>query len=193
MISPGFHSAAFPVHLSGLWVAIGRACRHFSFYVCQFFSSACLALLCMHSIQSSDCSSWLDVLSVSSSEEILLPWSYSSFVLAPSCVSSLISSFGCLFHLTILYFSFCICFCLNDETKPSALGSAELFSCSFVSVHVRAPYVIVGVTTASKKCKAGVVAGKIWMSVLVWRMRTKRIGSCVAPRWFPGPRIYLLI
>ena len=22
----------------------------------------------------------------------------------------------------------------------------------------------------------------------VWRMRTKRIGSCVAPRWFPGPR-----
>ena len=32
MMSPGFHSAAFLVHLSGLWVAIRRACRHFSFF-----------------------------------------------------------------------------------------------------------------------------------------------------------------
>ena len=30
MISPGFHSTAFLLHLSGLWVAIQRACRHFS-------------------------------------------------------------------------------------------------------------------------------------------------------------------
>ena len=32
MTSPGFHSAAFPVHLSGLWVAMRRACRHVSFF-----------------------------------------------------------------------------------------------------------------------------------------------------------------
>ena len=78
MISPEFHSAAFLVHLSELWVAIRRACRRFSFLfrpnlcccMSAFFHS--LALLCMYSIQSSNSSSWLDVLSVSFSNEILL-------------------------------------------------------------------------------------------------------------------------
>ena len=56
------------------------------------------------------------------------------------------------------------------------LGSAEHFSCSFVAVHVPAPYVHVGVTTASNGCY--LCRGKLTgMSVLVdvWRMRTKRI------------------
>ena len=43
----------------------------------------------MYPIQSSNSSSWLDVLSASSSSEILLPWPYSSFVLSSSCASSL--------------------------------------------------------------------------------------------------------
>ena len=59
----------------------------------------------------------------------------------------------------------------------------SIFSCSFVVVHVPAPYVVVGVTTASSMCDL-VVDGKAWMSILldVWRMRTKRIGFCVVSR-----------
>ena len=91
--------------------------------VCQHFSSASLALLFMQSIQSSNSSSWLDVLSVSSSNEILLSWSYSSFAPSSSCASSLTSSFGCcLFHQSFHSFSFGFSLRLNDETKQSALG-----------------------------------------------------------------------
>ena len=32
MISPRFHLAAFLVRLSGIWVAIRKACCHFSFF-----------------------------------------------------------------------------------------------------------------------------------------------------------------
>ena len=102
MTSPGFHSATLLVHLSGLWAAIRRARRHFSFFlcfdtfcvvVCQHFSSESLALRFMYSVQTSNSSSWLHVLSVSFSDEILLSWPYSSFVLSSSCVSSLIVLF----------------------------------------------------------------------------------------------------
>ena len=81
MISPGFCSAAFLVHLSGLCVAVRRACRHFSFFcvstqfvmLCvSMFSSASLAILLMYSTHSSDSFSWLHVLSVSFPNEILL-------------------------------------------------------------------------------------------------------------------------
>ena len=37
---------------------------------------------------------------------------------------------------------FLFIFCLNDETKHSALGGAEHFSCSFVPAHLQAPHVI---------------------------------------------------
>ena len=92
MISPVFRSAALLVHLAGLWVEICRACRHFGFccdfnpicdVVCQHFSSASLELLFQ-----------LHALSASFSNEILLSWSFSPFVLCSfpdSFVSSLIS------------------------------------------------------------------------------------------------------
>ena len=80
----------------------------------------------LHSIQSSDSSSWLDVLSVSFSNEVLLSWPYSSFVFSSSCVSSLISSSWVYFPpKSSLFFVFS--HCLNDETKHSALGCAEHF------------------------------------------------------------------
>ena len=93
LMSPSFHSVAFLVHLSGLWVAIRKACRHFSFFCVSTkfvmlyvvsFSPASFSLLSFNSIQSAKPSSWLAVLASSSSNEILLSWSYS--------VSSLISS-----------------------------------------------------------------------------------------------------
>ena len=65
----------------GLWVAIRRACRLFSSFCVstQFvmlsvsiFSSASLALLFMYSTQTAEASSWLDVLSPSSSNEVML-------------------------------------------------------------------------------------------------------------------------
>ena len=126
MISPRFHSAAFLVHQSGLWEAIRMACRHFSFFcVSTQFVMLCVSIfhhllkrfsLCVQSNFSS--SSWLAVLCASSSNEILLSWSYSSFVLSSSCASSLISSS----RMPFLPNSF---LCLNDETNHSALGSAE--------------------------------------------------------------------
>ena len=100
MISPGFHSAAFLVHLSGLWVAIRRACHHFSFscvstqvgMLCvNMFSSASLALLFTYSIQSSNSSSWFDVLSVSSSNEMLLSWSVRMLIFFAVIRSTLLS------------------------------------------------------------------------------------------------------
>ena len=157
MISPGFHSAVLLVHLSCLCVAIRRAWRDVIFFCVstQFvmlyvsiFSSASL-----DSIQSSNSCSWLDVLSVSFSNEILLFRSHSSFVL-----SSFLDFIGGFTHFTFLnVFSssvfvvyFCI-FCLNDKMKHSALCCTDHFSCSSVVVHVLAPYNIVGVTTASKR------------------------------------------
>ena len=118
-MSPGFHSTALLVHISGLWVAIRRGLSTFQFLllcldptcdvVCQHFSSASLALLFLYSIQSSKSSSWLAVLSSSYDKETLLSWSYSSFVL---------SSFLCIFtHFVILD--------VFDESEHSALGSAE--------------------------------------------------------------------
>ena len=101
MMSPGFHSAAFLVHLSGFGVAIRRACRHFSFFCVSnqlvmlyvsICSSASSVILDPCSIQSFRLSSWLAVLPSSSSNEILLSWSYSSCVPSSSRVSSLISS-----------------------------------------------------------------------------------------------------
>ena len=45
MISPEFHSAAFLVLLSGLWVAIGMARRHFScFCVFTQFVMLCVSI-----------------------------------------------------------------------------------------------------------------------------------------------------
>ena len=41
---------------------------------------------------------------------------------------------------------------LHDQSKHSALNGAEHFSCSFVVANVPAPYVSVGVTTASNRC-----------------------------------------
>ena len=92
MMSPGFHSAAFLVHLSGFGVAIRRACRLFSFLcvstqlvvLCvSICSSASSVILFPFSIQSSKLSSWLAVLSSSSSSnEILLSWSNSSCMLS---------------------------------------------------------------------------------------------------------------
>ena len=76
MMSPGFHSAAFLVHLSGFGVAIRRACRHFNFFCVStqlvmlyvsICSSASSVILFPYSIQSSRLSSWLAVLSSSSS------------------------------------------------------------------------------------------------------------------------------
>ena len=64
----------FLVHLSGLWVAIRRACRHTSFFSVStpfvtlyrsIFSSASFVLLFMSLIQRSEPSSWLAVLSCS--------------------------------------------------------------------------------------------------------------------------------
>ena len=116
MLSPGFHSATLLVHLSGLWAAIRRARRHFNFFlcfdticvvVCQHFSSESLALRFMYSVQTSNSSSWLHVLSVSFSDERLLSCPYSSFVLSSSCETSLKGSLR-----------------QNDETKQSALGCA---------------------------------------------------------------------
>ena len=102
MMSPRFHSASFLVHLSGFGVAIRRGCRHFSFFCVStqlvmlyvsICSSASSVILFPCSFQSSTLSSWLAVLSSSSSSnEILLSWSYSSCVLSSSRVSSLISS-----------------------------------------------------------------------------------------------------
>ena len=95
----GFHSVAVLVHVSGLRVAIRRACRHCSFFcfstpfamLCvRILPAASLALLFMCSSQSSKSFSWLVVLSSSSSNEILLSWSYSSFVLCSSYPSPLI-------------------------------------------------------------------------------------------------------
>ena len=80
------------VHIFLLCVAIRRGWRHFKFlcvwtqfvmYV-SMFSSTSFVLLFMCSIQSSGSSSWLDVLSSSSSNEILLSCSYSSCVLSSS-------------------------------------------------------------------------------------------------------------
>ena len=55
-----------------------------------------------------------------------------------------------------MYFSpvsfFVFSLCLDDESKHAVLCSAEHFSCSSVVAHVPAPYVIVGVTTAWKRC-----------------------------------------
>ena len=71
MMSPRFHSAAFLVHLSGLGVAIRRACRHFSFFFVStqivmldvnICSSASSVILFTCSFQSSRLSSWLAVL-----------------------------------------------------------------------------------------------------------------------------------
>ena len=101
MMSPRFHSAAFLVHLSGFGVAIHRACRLFSFLcvstqlvmLCvSICSSASSVILVPYAIQSSSLSSRLAVLPSSSSNEILLSWSYSSCVLSSSRVSSLIAS-----------------------------------------------------------------------------------------------------
>ena len=57
MISPGFHSAAFLVHLSGLWVAIRRACGHFSFFCASNQFCGCCVSAFFSSIQSSNSSS----------------------------------------------------------------------------------------------------------------------------------------
>ena len=96
----GFHSVAVLVHVSGLRVAIRRACRHCSFFC--FFDPIC-DVVCPHFASSfsshfSSCAQasllnrfpWLVVLSSSSSNEILLSWSYSSFVLCSSYPSPLI-------------------------------------------------------------------------------------------------------
>ena len=142
MTSPGFPSAALLVHLSGLRMAIRRACRHFSFfYVTNQFvmlcvnivSSVSLALLFVHAIQSSCSSSWFDVLTVSFSIEILLSWSYSSFVMVSLVHIHSFRQFGCISYLSLLRFLFLFSPCLNDETKHSALGGAEHVSCSFCS------------------------------------------------------------
>ena len=56
----------------------------------------------------------------------------------------------CLFSKFLYIFVFS--FCLDDESKHSALSGAEHCSCSFVVVRVLALYVIVGATAASNKC-----------------------------------------
>ena len=110
MISPGFHSTGFLAHLSGLWVAIRKACRHFSFFCVstQFVmlcvsicSSVSLALILMYSIQSSS-----------------LGHTHRLCCLVLAYLHSF-RHFGCFFPLS--HFSLC----LNDGTKHSVLGNAE--------------------------------------------------------------------
>ena len=150
-------------------MAIRRAWRHFSFFCvsAQFvmlyvsvLSSASVALLFMCSIQSSNSSSWLDVLSVSFSNKILLPSSHSSFVLF-SFLDSLVAHFVILnvFSSKSLSERFCLVYMfvfdlvsMMRRSIHSGLCCTDHFSCSFVVVHVPAPYMIVDVTTASKRC-----------------------------------------
>ena len=49
-------------------------------------------------------------------------------------------------------FIFVFSFCLHIATKRPALCCADHFLCSFVVAHVPAPYVSVGVSTASNRC-----------------------------------------
>ena len=61
------------------------------------------------------------------------------------------------------------------------------FSCSFVVAHVPAPYVVVGVTTASNWCDRRRNEHDLEsVPVDVWRTRTKYIGSCAAPQFLLG-------
>ena len=134
MIRPGFHSAALLVHLSGLFVAIRRAWRHLK-----------VSSVCRHPIYDVVCQHFLiqsSVFSAPFSTEILLSWSHSSCV----CCRWVHS----LRHLECLFLPGFLCFHFCDETKHSALCCTEHFASSF---GVSAPYVIVGVTTASKMCK----------------------------------------
>ena len=57
-----------------------------------------------------------------------------------------------MFFLQVLFDFRYFLFCLDDESKYSALCNAEHFWCSVVVARVPAPYVSVGVTTASKRC-----------------------------------------
>ena len=150
-----FHPAAVQVHLAGF---LGGDPRGFSpsqflpcldpffavLYVSNFSAASLVLFFVKYSIQSSYSSSWLDVLSVSFSNAILLAWSHSSFVLSSfldSLVASLISS-----SHVIPSKAFCCCFlsflfCLNDETKQCALGSTKHFvvflCCSSCSCTIR--------------------------------------------------------
>ena len=111
MMSPGFHSAAFLVHLSWLCAAIRRAWRDFNFFclLLQFvtlsvsiFSSASFVFFFMYSIQSSGSSSWLAVLSSSSVLVVFIICAvYYLSILASFVVTNLFFS-----RFLLLYFLF---------------------------------------------------------------------------------------
>ena len=152
MTCPGIHTAAFLVHLSGLWAAMCRACGHFSFFcvATQFVmlcvsivSSASLALHFMYSIQSSTSSSWLDVLSVSFSNELRclgLFHRLCCLLLAYLLIQSFVDVFSIQVFIRMMRRSF-----LRWVVR-------SIFFVFLVVVQVPAPYVIVGVTTASNRC-----------------------------------------
>ena len=59
-------------------------------------------------------------------------------------------------------------FCLPHESKHSALCSARRFFVFFVVAHVPAPYVIVGVTSASNRFFiAGTLNVHVWRALLL--------------------------
>ena len=138
------------------WLAIRRACRHFNFFCVstqfvmlrvRIFSSTHLALLFMYSKPAIR----LCLMCFAVVDGVFLTRAVSSF--PNSFASSLISSSWMSFpsHSALSFFSY-VSLCLNDETKHSALVVRSIFRVLFVVVHVPAPYVIVGVTTASTKC-----------------------------------------
>ena len=110
------------------------------------------------------------------------------------CAVFFLSIFAC-FVVAKFFFSFFVfSFCLDDQSERSALGSAEHFFVFFCSSPCSGNVRFVGATTESNRCDRCRRSG-IGMSVPVdvLRTRTKRIGSCAAPPWFPGPRLYVFI
>ena len=189
MVSPGIHSEALLVHICGLCVAIRKAWRHFSFFCgstqllmlhVNIFSSASVALLFMYSIQSSNSSSWLNVLSV-------------SFVCAV-CFCRCMCGFTHfiilnVFSSSVFFVFFVFSLCVNDEIKHSALYSTDHYFVFFCWCPCPGIIHYCWCDNSVKIYVFCVGAGKTWMSILVdvWRTRTRHSGSCALPLKFLDP------
>ena len=155
MMSPGFHSAAFLVHLSWLCVAIRRAWRHFNFSVFvmlydSIFSLASFGLLlCLESSLLNRLPGLLCCLHHHPMKYCCLD-RIRHHVLSSSQVSSLISSSRLSFSPSFFRLYFLFVWMMSRSILRWVVRS--MFLCSFDVAHVPAPFVLVGVTTASNWC-----------------------------------------